>query len=141
MIGLTVCLIVAVTDGDTLKARCGLPESYEQVTIRLAEIDAPEKAQEFGRASKEELAKHCVGMSATVRPEKLDRYGRTVARVTCGREDASLHQVRTGMAWGFTRYLTDPTIKATEEQARAQGIGLWSGQPPQPPWEWRALRR
>jgi endonuclease YncB( thermonuclease family) len=48
---LLICLIVGVTDGDTLTARC------DQVTvkIRLAEVDAPEKAQPFGARSKEHL--------------------------------------------------------------------------------------
>lgn len=43
------CLIVGVSDGDTLKARCGLSGAYEQVTIRINEIDAPEKGQPFGQ--------------------------------------------------------------------------------------------
>lgn len=48
---LLTCLIVGITDGDTLTARCGEPDTYEQVKIRLAAIDAPERGQPFGRAS------------------------------------------------------------------------------------------
>lgn len=42
------CLVVRVADGDTLTARCGAPGDYQQVKLRSAEIDAPEKVQTFG---------------------------------------------------------------------------------------------
>lgn len=38
------CLVVRIADGDTLTARCGAPGDYQQVKVRLAEIDAPEQA-------------------------------------------------------------------------------------------------
>jgi len=50
------CLIVGVSDGDTLTARCptqDVQRPYQQVRIRLAEIDAPESGQPFGKRSKE----------------------------------------------------------------------------------------
>lgn len=37
------CLVVGVSDGDTITARCGAPGAYEQVRARVAGIDAPEK--------------------------------------------------------------------------------------------------
>lgn len=87
--------------------------AYEQVTVRLAEIDAPEKGQAFGQRSKLSLATLCCAQWATI--EKLssdfkasrDRYGRTVARVQCRGRDASSEQVRRGMAWFFPRYGKD----------------------------------
>ena len=42
-----------------------------------------------------------------------------------------------GMAWAFTRYLTDPEIAQLEKVARGTGIGLWADSSPVPPWEWR----
>jgi len=78
-----LCLVVAITDGDTLKARCGSVGAYEQVTIRLAEIDAPEMHQPFGDRSKQSLASLCFQVDATIEPVIKDRYGRTVARVNC----------------------------------------------------------
>jgi endonuclease YncB( thermonuclease family) len=131
------CLIVAVSDGDTLKARCGELGDYEQVIVRLAEIDAPEKGQPFGRRSKEALADLCFKTYARIEPITTDRYGRTVARVHCGGEDASAKQVERGMAWFFVRYGTDPAVKALEEAARTQRRGLWSDTTPVAPWVWR----
>lgn len=101
--------------------------------MRLAEIDTPESRQPFGRRSKESLASLCLGTWASLRPLNLDRYGRTVARVACLNRDASFEQVRSGMAWAFLRYLTDPEIARLEAAARAAGAGLWRDAAPVPP--------
>jgi endonuclease YncB( thermonuclease family) len=68
---------------------------------------------------------------------RIYRYGRTVARVICAGTDASAAMVRTGMAWAYTRYLTDPQIQAMEVVARRERLGLWADAHPIPPWEWR----
>lgn len=140
MISVLLCLVVAISDGDTLKARCEQDGGYRQVTIRLAEIDAPEKGQPYGKRSTLSLAVLCFGATATVHPEKQDRYGRTVARVECRGKDASAEQVRAGYAWFFTRYGTDDSLRALEGLARGSQAGLWSDPGPVPPWEWRARR-
>lgn len=129
-----LCLVVAITDGDTLRARCG--ESPEMV-VRLAEIDAPEKRQAFGERSRQHLAELCFQKRAEIRPKVRDRYGRTVARVTCEGKDANAEQVRTGMAWANIRYLTDVAIKKLEADARGDHRGLWADAAPVAPWDWR----
>ncbi|MGC4396021.1 thermonuclease family protein [Hydrogenophaga sp. T2] len=135
-----LCLVVAIADGDTLTARCGEPGAYEQVKVRLAEIDAPEKAQPFGERSRQHLAELCFRQMATIRATARDRYGRTVARVECQGQDANLEQVRAGLAWAYMKYLTDPEVKVQEEAAHAAGVGLWSAPNPEPPWGWRQHR-
>ena len=137
MIEAALCLVVAISDGDTLKARCGDVGRYEQVTVRLAEIDAPEKQQAFGTRSKLALSQLCYMRWASLNKGTSDRYGRTVARVKCQGLDASAEQVRFGMAWAFTRYLTDPEIARLELAARQAGVGLWSDPAPVEPWVWR----
>jgi endonuclease YncB( thermonuclease family) len=42
-------VVVGVSDGDTIKV---LDDSKQVLTVRLMGIDAPEKAQSFGQASK-----------------------------------------------------------------------------------------
>jgi endonuclease YncB( thermonuclease family) len=49
------CLVVGVSDGDTITARCGEPGAYEQVKERFNGIDAPGKKQPFGQRAKEAL--------------------------------------------------------------------------------------
>lgn len=132
-----LCLVVAIADGDTLTARCGEPGQYQQVKVRLAEIDAPERKQPFGNVSRQHLAKLCFKAWARLTPLKTDRYRRTVARVECEGVDASAHLVRAGLAWAYTEYLTDPQIKRLEESARAARAGLWKDEAPVAPWAWR----
>lgn len=134
---LLVALVVGVTDGDTLTA---LSDQREQIKVRIAEIDAPERRQPFGAASKRSLSDLCFKVRAEIRPTTRDRYGRTVARVTCRGEDASAHQVRSGMAWVFERYASDQSLFRLQDDAKAEGRGLWSERTPVPPWEWRKAR-
>lgn len=141
-----VCLIVGVTDGDTLTARCGGPGAYAQVKVRLAAIDAPEREQPFGRVSRQALASLCHGEQATLHVRSHDRYGRSIADVTCRNQDASSAQVRAGMAWVYDRYSAGyGHLYPLQDAARKTRSGLWcdldTRQPPMPPWEWRRLKR
>jgi micrococcal nuclease len=129
-----LCLVVAITDGDTIKVRC--PDE-PQAVIRLAEIDAPEKAQAFGDRSRQHLAALCFQQQATVTPVTRDRYGRTVAHVTCQQLDASTAQVRAGMAWVFDRYVKNVSLYKLQDEARSAKSGLWADPSPVAPWDWR----
>ncbi len=55
-----------------------------------------------------------------------DRYGRTVARVECRGKDANADQVRSGMAWAYTQYQSDPRYPGSSEprawHERAYGL-------------------
>ena len=138
MSALLLCLVVGISDGDTLTSRCDTNKGAETIKVRLAEIDAPERGQPFGTRSKQALAALCFQQQAKLRPQRTDRYGRTVARIECRGKDASAEQVQAGMAWAFTRYLTDPSIRDLEAEARAARRGLWADAQPVPPWEWRS---
>ena len=54
--GALVCLVIGVSDGDTLTARCDSESGQVNLNIRVAEIDAPEKSQPFGDRSRQRLA-------------------------------------------------------------------------------------
>jgi len=140
-VGVLMCLVIGISDGDTLTARCGTPDGPQNLKVRLAEIDAPERRQAFGSRSRQHLASLCFRKQAEVRPTATDRYRRTVARVHCEGTDANAAQVRAGMAWAFTRYLTDPAIARLEGEARAERRGLWIDAEPLAPWLWREQRR
>jgi len=72
-VGALLCLVVAASDGDTLKARCGEPGAYEKITIRISAIDALEKAQDFGSVSRQHLASLCFQQIAKITPKRTDR--------------------------------------------------------------------
>lgn len=129
--------VVGVADGDTITVL----HDTTPVKVRLAEIDAPEKKQDFGWRAQESLAALCFGQQAVVLRGKTDFYGRTVARVRCQGIDASLHQVQQGLAWAYTAYLTDPGIASAEQLARESGLGLWITPEPTAPWLFRKAKK
>jgi endonuclease YncB( thermonuclease family) len=64
-----LCLVVGITDGDTIKVRCG---EEPQAVVRLAEIDAAEKEQAWASAA------------GSIRPSCATR-----SRPSCGRRPAT----------------------------------------------------
>ena len=59
-----------VVDGDTLYV---LDANYKDHKIRLAGIDAPERRQAYGLASRKHLASMVAGQQVTVEYQKRDR--------------------------------------------------------------------
>ena len=55
--------VVKITDGDTLYV---LDANYEQHKIRLVGIDAPERKQAYGLASRKHLASVVAGKQVTI---------------------------------------------------------------------------
>ena len=129
--------VIGIADGDTLT----LLVDQRPVRIRLANIDAPEKSQAFGERAKQSLSDLCFGKEARYTPQEVDRYGRTVAVVTCGGIEANRSQVERGMAWVYPKYNKDATLPAIQEVARAKRRGLWRDPDPLPPWEFRKQKR
>ena len=110
--------------------------------IRLADIDAPEWKQAYGKDSRASLFHMCGLKLATAETRGEDRYGRTLARVTCAGVDANAEQVRQGWAWVYVRYAPkNSPLNALERDARLGKHGLWADTDPVPPWEWRRARR
>ena len=132
--------VVAVSDGDTLTV---LDASKTQHKIRLAGIDAPERAQPFGTRSRQVLSKYVFSKDVTVLVVDVDRYKRVVGIVTLGSKDINQQLVAEGYAWAYRQFLKKlPAGKAdvyleSERQAKANKAGLWSDKDASPPWEWR----
>ena len=133
-----LCLVIVVTDGDTLKALC---DDHQQVIVRLADIDAPEKKQPFGTQSKQALGELCFQKQAEIDDQGKDRYGRILGRVTCAGKDANAEQVRTGMAWVYDKYVINRKLYQLQDEAKTSKRGLWSDKNPLPPWEWRKSKK
>ena len=137
-ISVLLCLVVAISDGDTLTARCGAPGSYRPLKVRIAAIDAPERKQAFGQKSRQHLAQLCFKQRATLQRLSTDAYGRTVANVRCGTTDVAAAQVSAGLAWVYAPYASaHPHLVPLQQQARSGGVGLWSQRRPLAPWDYR----
>ncbi len=135
--------VISVGDGDTLRVL----DSGRKVTIRLACIDAPETAQvPQGGLAREALKRLApLGSEVSLRPQTIDRYGRTVAEVIRGGENVNLTLVRTGQAFVYEQYLDQCHALAymqAQRVAEFQRVGVWSvpGGITRP-WDWRAARR
>ena len=100
--------VVGVTDGDTITV---LTSERQQIHIRLSQIDAPEKSQDFGQASKQSLSDLVFGKDVSIEVETIDKYGRTVGKVKVGGVDANLQQINRGMAWAYTKYAYEPSFR------------------------------
>lgn len=134
------CRVVAIADGDTFTC---LTAEKQQVKVRMAEIDTPEKAQPYGTRSRQMLSELVFGKDVTLRVQTRDRYGRTVARAYAGPVDVNAEMIRQGGAWVYRDYLKDRSLLKLEEDARQAKRGLWAlpEADRMPPWEWRKAAR
>jgi micrococcal nuclease len=129
--------VVGIADGDTLTA---LANGRERVKCRLYGIDAPEKKQAYGQASKASLAALAFGRSAMIDVVGRDRYGRALCKVAVNGLDVNREQIARGMAWMYRRYASDPQYSDAEMAAQAHRLGVWRDSDPVAPWEFRRSR-
>ena len=133
-----LCLVIAVSDGDTLTARCGSWYAPYQIKVRIAAIDSPETRQTFGPEARKKLIQLCLRQRARIEVLEKDRYHRNVANVRCGTADVATEQVRAGLAWVYTPYARrHPYLLPLQRQAQASSLGLWSQRRPLAPWTYR----
>ena len=126
--------VVGVHDGDTLTC---LDETNTQQKVRLAEIDAPELGQDYGKVSREALAEMVFGKTVTVTEEGKDRYGRWIAHLQLSGVDVNRQMVATGNAWHYADYSRDTTLATLQTDAQTRRLGLWSQPEPVAPWDFR----
>ena len=122
--------LVSVGDGDSIRVR---GSNGQPITIRMACIDAPAALSQFLAAGRLEI-----------RPQTVDRYGRTVAEVYAGGRNVNLEMARTGAAFVYHQYLSGCDQNAyLEAEAYAQRFrqGVWRWGNVQPPWEFRQQRK
>lgn len=134
-ISLTVYKII---DGDSFEGRA----NGQNFRIRLFGIDAPEKGQDFYQKSKERLGQLCKEGPINIKLRNKDYFGRWVADgYTFNGEFINQTMVKEGLAWHFTKYSKDATLKKLERDARDAQIGIWSVKNPIPPWEYRKSKK
>lgn len=131
--------VVKITDGDTF---VGLNTNKEHIKIRIASIDAPEKGQPYGSASKKALADMIFNKEVKIEIQDIDKYGRTIAKVyTPDNKDVSAEMLKKGYAWHFVKYSNSTYYSELETNARTLRCGLWQSSNPIPPWQWRKMSK
>ncbi len=127
-------LVVDVVDGDTL----WFLDNGKKEKLRLSQIDAPEKKQEYGMEAKNFLENLVLGKQITINFQgKKDRYGRYLGEVVLEEENINKLLVRNGLAWVYDRYVTDETYYLDLIVAKDNKINIWSSDEQISPWQWR----
>lgn len=130
----SIIKIVSIPDGDTLNVING---NNKKVKIRLYGIDAPETTQKYGQASRDYLRKIVKNKRLTYKIRSKDDYGRVVATLYGDDKDLNYEMIKAGLAWHYKYYYKSKKYAEAEKNARKQKIGLWKGDNPQAPWEYR----
>jgi endonuclease YncB( thermonuclease family) len=148
--------VIVVMDGDTVMV---LRESGQKLKIRLANIDAPEKDQPYGKQSRDSLLEMLGRKQVQIDSRAIDKYGRVIGLVSVDGLDVNQAQVKRGYAWAGEGWqqrrsaLRQPEKQASgpkraaggsdksyiglQAEARRAGLGLWVQEDAQPPWQWR----
>ena len=133
---------VRILDGDTLDVLPAQPSGKAlPYRVRLAEIDAPEKDQPYGKAAATVLSDLVNGKSITLRYRECDRYHRIIGRLTVDNNYIAEVMIQRGAAWFNSQYSDSAELYDIENQARDAKLGLWSLPKHQiiEPWVWRKL--
>ncbi len=130
--------VVSIADGDSITV---LTPAKQQIKVRLAEIDTPERRQPYGKRAKQALSTKIFGKDVEVVKVTTDRYKRLVGKVYLNGRYINAEMVADGVAWVYRKYSKDARLLRLEDEARLDRRGLWGGSDPVPPWAWRKDKR
>jgi endonuclease YncB( thermonuclease family) len=128
--------VVEVHDGDTIKVKSQEGESFQ---IRLLGIDSPELKQSFGAEAKTYTEEHLLGKDVLMDVREKDRYNRLVAEIMYS-SGASFNRelVSVGLAHWYRQFApAREDLRAAEDSARAQKLGVWALPSPVLPSDFR----
>jgi micrococcal nuclease len=130
--------VVGVKDGDTIE----ILYLGKSETVRLIDIDCPEKKQPFGAKAKQFTSSLCFGKTVQIKTDgKRDRYKRMLATVFVDDHNVNRELVRAGLAWHYKQYSRKKVFAELETEARKKRVGLWSEKNPVEPWLFRSKGR
>ena len=125
--------VIGVVDGDSITVKI----DQTDYRIRLAEIDAPEISQLWGKESKLALKEKLENKEVVIEVIDVDRYSRLVARIFLDGRQINREMLEEGHAWVYLEYLRDESLLTSEALARRKKLGLWGSAEVIPPWQWR----
>jgi micrococcal nuclease len=127
--------VVGIKDGDTVVV---LDSLNNQTTLRLAEVDCPEKSQPFGTKAKQFTSDQIYRKPIKYVVTDIDRYGRSIAKIYYDdNKYLSAVLIKNGLGWHYKKYSTSKELATFENSARLQKLGLWSDNNQVAPWDWR----
>jgi micrococcal nuclease len=132
--------VISVKDGDTLILKDKRDKLYK---VRLADIDAPEIGQPFGRPAKRLLEDLALEKIVRVNYTQVDKYNRLIGEVFLP-DGKMLNEeaLKAGLAWHYRVKNPHSTfLEKMEYKAWKKNLGLWVQDKPIPPWEFRRETR
>ncbi|MGV4413232.1 thermonuclease family protein [Chryseobacterium sp. T1] len=130
--------VVGIKDGDTIVV---LLEGNIEKTLRLAEVDCPEKGQAYGKNAKQFTSEQIFGKEITFVPTNEDKYGRTIAKVYYDQKYLSAEIIKAGFGWWYFKYSDNKLLGELQKYAETKKIGLWQDKNALSPWDFRASKR
>ena len=125
--------VIDVLDGDTVKLR----SDWHVYKIRLTGIDAPEKQQAYGVQSKIYLEHLIADKDVSIKVSSCDQYGRYVGKIYLNGKDINGEMIRSGYAWHYYHFDSNPVYAVFMLDAQRSNRGLWQEAHPTPPWIFR----
>lgn len=127
--------LVYVQDGDSVVLCC---ERGKKFTVRLLDIDAPERYQPYAEQSKVLLKELLEGEQLKLLGDKYDRYGRRLAIIEVGSDSINEKMVSSGAAWVW-KYSKNRYMRTLQLEAKERKLGLWElpEEQRQDPSDWR----
>ena len=96
--------VIGVKDGDTVVV---IDAANNQTTLRLAEVDCPEKAQAFGTKAKQFTSDQVYLKQVKYEVTDTDRYGRSIAKIYYDdNKYLSAEIIKNGFGWQYKQYST-----------------------------------
>jgi len=128
--------VVGIKDGDTVVV---LDSLNNQTTLRLAEVDCPEKNQPFGTKAKQFTSDQIYLKTIKYVVTVKDRYGRSIAMIYYDIDNKYLSAeiIKAGMGWHYKKYSTSKELATFEDNAKKNKKGLWLDNNPINPSDWR----
>ena len=131
--------VIGVKDGDTVVV---IDAANNQTTLRLAEVDCPEKAQAFGTRAKQFTSDQVYLKQVKYEVTDTDRYGRSIAKIYYDdNKYLSAEIIKNGFGWQYKQYSTSKLLATLEQEARNNKRGLWVDANPVYPSEFRRNKR
>jgi len=115
--------VIGIKDGDTVVV---IDTAKIQTTLRLAEVDCPEKAQAFGTKAKQFTSDQVYLKEVKYKVTTTDRYGRSIAEVYYDNDKyLSAEIIKSGFGWQYKQYSTSKLLASLEQEAHNNKRGLW----------------
>ncbi len=130
-------IVLKVIDGDTIYIK----SDNGRKKVRLRHIDAPEIKQSYGEQAKNFLDNELDGKRIIVNSDYKDKYGRDIGDIFVYNKNQAIYinakLIKSGNAWVYKSYRKNSYLMNLENFAKNNKLGLWKGNSPIKPWEFR----